>query len=254
MATATTKRPQGKGRRGKYEETPLYAALRLAVTLIAPLIVKLRTEGIENIPAEGPVIIAMNHVAWVDVLLGALRVPRQYYYMAKAELFEVPIIGYMIRRWGAFPVRRGEGDREALRSAERVLAEGHMLVIFPEGHRTRGGPLLPGHPGAALIATRSAAPIVAVAISGTQRVFKGFAYGPWAPRVTIRYSKPFYLETPAGKRSRETVARGTDTIMRQIAAMLPEEYRGAYGDLASTAIVAGTDTDEPASRQESTSA
>lgn len=251
MTTASARRPRP---RAGYEDNAWYRGLRFVVTLIQPLIVRLRTEGIENIPAEGPVIIAMNHVAWVDVLLSALRVPRQFYYMAKAELFSVPIIGFLIRQWGAFPVRRGEGDREALRSAERVLAEGHMLVIFPEGHRTRGGPLLPGQPGAALIAMRNHVPIVAVAISGTQRVFKGFHYGPWAPEVTIRYSEPFYLEAPAGKRSRDTVAQGTDTIMRKIAAMLPEQYRGAYGNLDSTAIVAGTDADEPAQRQESTPA
>ncbi len=249
MATVTAKPPQAG-----HDTSAWYTGLRIIVKLIAPLIVKLHTEDIENIPADGPVIIAMNHVAWVDVLLSALRVPRQFYYMAKAELFEIPIIGYLIRQWGAFPVRRGEGDREALRLAERVLADRHMLVIFPEGHRTRGGPLLPGHPGAALIASRTSAPIVAVAISGTQHVFKGFHYGPWAPRVTIRYSKPFFLDAPEGKRSRETLARGTDTIMRQIAAMLPEQYRGAYGDLDSTAIIAGTEPEEPALPHESTSA
>lgn len=251
MATAAAKKP-----RAGYEGGITYWVLRIVVTLILPLIARLRTEGIENIPAEGPVIIAMNHVAWVDVLLAALRVPRQFYYMAKAELFKIPIIGFIITRSGAFPVRRGESDREALRSAERVLVEGHMLVIFPEGHRTRGGPLLPGQPGAALIAMRNNVPIVAVAISGTQHVFKGFRYGPWAPRVTIRYSKPFYVQAADGKRGREAVARATDSIMRQIAGMLPEQYRGAYGDLGSTAIVAGTDTtdtDGSAFRQESAS-
>ena len=247
--TVTAKKP-----RARYEGGITYWVIRIAVMLLQPLIARLRTEGLDNIPAEGPVIIAMNHVAWVDVLLAALRVRRQFYYMAKAELFKIPIIGFVITRSGAFPVRRGESDREALRAAERVLAEGHLLVIFPEGHRTRGGPLLPGQPGAALIALRNNAPIVAVAISGTQRVFKGFHYGPWAPPVTIRYSEPFYVQAPDGKRGREAVARATDTIMRRIAAMLPEQYRGAYGDLSSTAIVAGTDAeaDEPASRQEST--
>ena len=246
MATATAKRPQAG-----HDGNPWYTGLRIVIALIQPIIVKLHTEGIENIPAEGPVIIAMNHVAWVDVLLSALRVPRQFYYMAKVELFTVPVIGFLIRQWGAFPVRRGAGDREALRAAERVLADGHMLVIFPEGHRTRGGPLLPGQPGAALIASRTHVPIVAVAISGTQRVFKGFQYGPWAPRVTIRYSEPFYLQAPDGKRSRETLAQGTDQIMRTIAAMLPEQYRGAYGDPAATPSAA--ESDGPTLRQ-STSA
>lgn len=207
-----------------------YGILRFVVTLVQPFIVRLRVEGVEHIPAEGPAIIAMNHVAWVDVLLAALRCPRPFQYMAKIELFNIPILGYLITHWGSFPVNRGASDREALRTAERMVAAGKLLIIFPEGHRTRGGPLLPGHPGTALIAMRTGAPIVAVGISGTQRVFKGLRYGPFAPRVTIRYSTPFYVTAPGGKRSRESLTQATDTIMRQIAALLPSEQRGPYGD------------------------
>lgn len=211
-----------------------YGLLRTVVTIVQPLIVRLRIEGVERIPAEGPVIIAMNHVAWVDTLLAALRCPRPFQYMAKIELFRIPIIGFLIRRWGAFPVNRGASDREALRTAERVLAEKKLLVIFPEGHRTRGGPLLPGQPGAALIALRTGAPIVAVGISGTHRVFKGLRYGPFAPRVTIRYSEPFHVGAADGKRSRESLTQATDEIMRQIAALLPSEQRGQYGEPQAT--------------------
>lgn len=207
-----------------------YGLLRVLVIIVRPLLARLRVEGVEHIPAEGPAIIAMNHVAWVDVLLAAVRCPRPFQYMAKIELFSVPIIGYLITRWGSFPVNRGAGDREALRVAERVLQQGKLLIIFPEGHRTRGGPLLPGQPGAALIAMRTGAPIIAVGISGTHRVFKGLRYGPFAPRVTIRYSEPFYVGTPDGKRSRESLAQATDEIMRRIAALLPPEQRGQYGD------------------------
>lgn len=211
-----------------------YGLLRAIVTLIRPLIVRLHVEGIEHIPAEGPVIIAINHVAWIDTVFAALRCPRPFQYMAKIELFSVPVVGFLIRQAGAFPVHRGESDREALRTAEQVLAQGKLLVIFPEGHRTRGGPLLPGHPGTALIAMRTGAPIVAVGISGTQRVFKGLRYGPFAPHVTIRYSAPFYVTAPGGKRTRESLAQATDTIMRQIAALLPPEQRGPYGEPGTT--------------------
>lgn len=210
-----------------------YGLLRLVANLVYPLIARLRVEGVERIPSEGPVIIAMNHVAWIDTIFGALRCPRPFQYMAKIELFHIPIIGFLIYKWGAFPVNRGAGDREALRTAERVLAENRLLVIFPEGHRSRGGPLLPGQPGAALIALRTGAPIVAVGISGTHRVFKGLRYGPFAPRVTVRYSEPFTLGAPGQKHSRESLAQGTDEIMRQIAALLPPEQRGQYGEPTS---------------------
>lgn len=208
----------------------LYGILRVFVNIVQPFLVRLRVEGVEHIPAEGPAIIAMNHVAWIDTVLAALRCPRPFQYMAKIELFRNPILGYLLTRWGSFPVNRGAGDREALRVAEQVIQKGKLLIIFPEGHRTRGGPLLPGQPGAALIAMRTGAPIVAVGITGTQRVFKGFRYGPFAPRVTIRYSEPFYVGTPDGKRSRETLAQATDEIMRKIASLLPPEQRGQYGD------------------------
>lgn len=205
-----------------------YELTRMLFRLVRPLIARLRTEGIENIPAEGPVILALNHIAWIDIPLASVRVPRVTHYMAKVELFKIPILGAFMRMVGSFPVRRGEGDRESLRTAERLLAEGHILVIFPEGHRS-GGHLLPGRSGTALIALRSNAPVIPVAIAGTEKVFKGLRYGPFAPRVTIRYGKPLQFGTN-GRRTRENLERATDQIMRAIAAMLPPSYRGAYAD------------------------
>lgn len=217
-------------------ESPLvYSFMRRVAALLIPLFARLRTVDIENIPAEGPVILAINHIHWLDIPLASLRIPRVTHYMAKIELFRIPLIGWLIHRLGAFPVRRGEGDRESLRTSERMLAEGNVLMIFPEGHRSGNGKLAKGHPGASYLALRSGVPVVAVGISGTENVFKRFNYGPWAPKVTVRYSKPFTLGTGGGKRSREGMAEATDTIMRQIAAMLPPEYRGAYAGTAPDA-------------------
>jgi 1-acyl-sn-glycerol-3-phosphate acyltransferase len=148
--------------------------------------------------------------------------------MAKIELFSVPLLGGFIRKLGAFPVRRGEGDREAIRISERIVAEGRVLVIFPEGHRSGNGVLLEAHPGAGYIALRTGAPVVAVAITGTQKIFKRFR-----PTVIIRYSKPFTVELGDGKRTRNSVVPATNRIMYEIAALLPPEARGPYGDLAA---------------------
>lgn len=210
----------------------VYNVSRTVARLLVPLFAKLHTEGLERIPAEGPVVLALNHIHWMDIPLSAMRVRRHTHFMAKIELFQIPILSFIIARVGTFAVRRGEGDREALRVAERLLSEGEVVVIFPEGHRSGDGNLAAGHPGAALIALRANVPIVAVSISGTQQIFKGLRYGFWAPRVTIHYSEPFTLAQAGGKRSRESLAQATDTIMRQIAAGLPPQNRGAYADVA----------------------
>jgi 1-acyl-sn-glycerol-3-phosphate acyltransferase len=202
-----------------------YGFTRIVVSLIVRLIARLRIEGIENVPSSGPVILAMNHIHWMDIPLASLRVPRITHYMAKAELFEVPLLGGFIRKVGAFAVRRGEGDREALRTGERLLAEGEILVIFPEGHRSGTGVLLKAHPGTGYLAMRTGAPVVAVAISGTQRIFKKFR-----PIVTIRYSRPFIIRPSGDRRTRDNLSQATDQIMYQIAALLPHEARGPYGD------------------------
>lgn len=234
--------PQSPNQSGKHQrldgqESPfVYSVMRVVAAILLPLLARVRTVDVENVPAEGPVILAINHIHWLDIPLASFRIPRVTHYMAKIELFSVPVIGWLIRRLGAFPVRRGEGDRESLRTSERLLAEGNVLMIFPEGHRSGTGKLAKGHPGASYLALRTGVPIVAVGISGTENVFKRFNYGPWAPKVTLRYSKPFTLDT-GGRRSREGMTEATDTIMRQIAAMLPPEYRGAY---------AGTTPDVPA--------
>lgn len=229
--TPPSPKQNGKPVRLDGQESPIiYKIMKTVAAILLPLFARLRTVGIENIPAEGPVILAINHIHWLDIPLAAYRIPRVTHYMAKIELFNVPVIGWLIRQLGAFPVRRGEGDRESLRTSERMLTEGNVLMIFPEGHRSGDGKLAKGHTGASYLALRMGVPVVAVGIAGTESVFKGFRFGPWAPKVTVQYSKPFTVSTGGGRRSRESMAEATDTIMRQIAAMLPPEYRGAYTD------------------------
>ena len=183
-------------------------------------------QGRENVPRKGPLIVASNHLSNGDPPVLTVAIPRRIAWMTKAEWFKTPIIGPMLRWGGMIPVRRFEADLQALRRAQHVLRDGGVLAMFPEG--TRGGDkgLRAGEPGTALIALRTGTPIVPIAIWGTEHaklprdIFR-------RTRVHIRFGAPFRLEAPK-RFTRDDVARGTETIMREIAALLPERYRGVY--------------------------
>jgi len=233
------------------ESILVYEGTRLVAHLAVPLIADLRVEGLENVPATGGAILAPNHISWADIPLLSYPIKRVTHYMAKIEIFRVPVLGAYVRRLGAFPVRRGEGDREALRTAERVLSEGKLVVIFPEGHRSEGRALIQAHQGVALIAMRAGVPVIPIAISGTERAFRDWNYAFRRPTVTIRYGEPYVLASAGGKRSSADLKRHTDEIMRRIAAMLPPAYRGVYAPLvegAPSPAASATDAAAPAAR------
>ncbi|MBO0792293.1 MAG: 1-acyl-sn-glycerol-3-phosphate acyltransferase, partial [Ktedonobacteraceae bacterium] len=139
-----------------------------------------------------------------------------------------------------FPVKRGEGDRQSLRAADDLLKRGKVLVIFPEGTRSKVHALGKGHAGLGMIALRSGAPVIPVAIYGSERVFKSFR-----PEVTITYGKPIVFKPKGAKITREDINNATEEIMHQIAAMLPERYRGVYRDLAVQAEAPTQDENQP---------
>lgn len=219
-----------RGREGKASPL-LYGLIRRAADVLVPLLVGLRVEGREHLPREGAAILASNHIASVDIPLVAYPVPRIVHYMAKAELFQVPLVGGIIRGAGSFPVRRGEGDREALRISERLLAEGQVIGIFPEGHRSEERALIEAHPGVALIALRAGAPVIPVAIFGSENALHGWRFLWRRPTVTVRYGAPLHLTAEGTRRTSTDVKRATDAIMGAIAAMLPPRYRGVYAEL-----------------------
>ena len=147
--------------------------------------------------------------------------------MAKEELFRSRLSRYFISNFGAFPVRRGQMDRKALRQAERVLAEGLAMVMFPEATRSQNSQLQPAFPGSALIALRSDTPILPLGIIGTERI-KGVGWLLRRPRITVNIGVPFRLPPVNGKLSKVELAELTNFMMRHIAELLPVEYRGNY--------------------------
>ena len=202
------------------------------VWLLLRLLTRCEVLGVENVPRKGPVIIVSNHLSMVDPpVLGALT-PRKIIFMGKEELFQRPVLNWLMHGYEAFPVRRGEPDRQALRKSHRVLREGLALGLFPEGTRSRSGALQRGHPGAALLALESGAPIVPVAVMGTSEVAR---WPGILRRRTIRvvYGEPFYVSTPTPGPERVSGRRRlgevTDLIMAKVAALLPADRRGVYG-------------------------
>jgi 1-acyl-sn-glycerol-3-phosphate acyltransferase len=191
--------------------------------------------GLENVPRTGAFLVVANHCSNLDPpFLGwavGHRTGRVVHFMAKDELRRWPLIGWLARNSGAIFVRRGEGDRAAQRTAVGVLASGRPLALFPEGTRSRDGQMKEGRAGAALLAMRGGAPVLPVGIAGTHRIFENGRRIPRRSRVTIRIGQPFELPhaDAGGSLDRTVLREGTERIMREIAALLPEEQRGRWG-------------------------
>ncbi len=203
----------------------LYHALRFFVIAAFTLVARVRIRGRDNIPKNGAFILASNHLSWTDIPLIPCHLPRRVVYMAKEEYF-VSKIKWFVRFLGAFPVKRGEGDRQALRAAEAQLKKGNILGIFPEGTRSRTQTMAKAHPGMGMIALRSGVPVVPVAVWGSENVLKK----PFA-RATVSYGTPIVLKPKGAKITRGDIDAATQEVMTRIAAMLPPEYRGVYADL-----------------------
>jgi 1-acyl-sn-glycerol-3-phosphate acyltransferase len=188
--------------------------------------------GRENVPQSGSLVVVANHVNAADPVLLLCAFPRWVTYMAKEELFRHPLLGPLMRSGGLFPIKRTgtvQEKRDTMRQAEELLTQGHVLGLFPEGKRDRTGVLLPGKPGAAILAVHSGAPLIAVAVSGTEQM-TGLNWLCRRPKVTVTIGKPFRLSQTGSRISRSVAAGLTDEMMRQIAALLPKEHRGPYAD------------------------
>ena len=195
----------------------LYGFLQIVFRIFFYIVFRTRVYGRENIPAEGPVILAANHASNIDPPLMASLIERPVSYMAKIELFENPIFGAAIRRCHAFPVKRGESDRGAIKAAVTVLKEGRVLGLFPEGTRSKTGELQKAEAGVALIAAMTGAPIVPVAILNTHRIF---ANGGLLPQLRIMYGAPMSFQ--GDRKSKEALDIFSAEIMSHIAQMKDE--------------------------------
>jgi 1-acyl-sn-glycerol-3-phosphate acyltransferase len=197
-----------------------YEVCRPVIGALLWTLADFRIEGTDLVPPKGPLIVASNHLHFCDPpLLGGV-LPRYVRFMAKREAFRFPWGWLFATLYGAFPVNRGQIDRQALRQTERILRDGGVVGMFPEGHRSHGRGLLPAFDGAGLIARRTGAPILPVGIAGSEAVFRTKPRWP----IVVRVGEPFRA------RSGCPLAEVTRDIMIHIADLLPERYRGVYAE------------------------
>jgi len=203
----------------------------LALSMLGPLL-SLRLIEVENVPDNGPLLVASNHLSNADPIILEAAFPRPLFFVGKSELFRNPFFRWVLHRFGGIPVERGTPDRAAIRRARAVLEQGIALGIYPEGVRSRTVALLKGLPGAGLIALQSRAPVLPVAIYGTEFFPVNGEIPPRRPKnlprgVTVRFGSPFHVpERVDGKRV--TANEATHLIMMRIAELLPERYHGVY--------------------------
>lgn len=194
-------------------------------------IVRVAREGAEYVP-DGGAVLACNHTPGHDYVSLGFASPRQPWYMAKAEAFRFfsPLSAWL-RAIGVFPVHRGMGDGAALRTAVEIVQAGHLLAMFPEGHRSPASELQAGKTGTVHIALLTQAPIVPVVVIGQDTVMSEI-WKPWVrPPVTVRFGPPFHVQ--GDPHSRADLERGTAQLMAVLASMLPLEMRGVWADAAA---------------------
>ena len=180
---------------------------------------RLEVEGAERLPAEGAVILAANHLSNYDVFPLQFVLSRPIFFMGKEELFRNPLMDWLLRQLGGFPVYRGERDEWAVRHAQSVLERGQVLGMFPEGSRNQGNGLRPAKTGVARLALATNTPVVPAALHGPQYMFRQFRR---RTRVQVRFGDPIHPQPG------ETHLGLTDRMMFALAELLPPEARGAY--------------------------
>ncbi|HKV43240.1 MAG TPA: lysophospholipid acyltransferase family protein [bacterium] len=175
----------------------VFSVSRAILRIVFRVLFGFRVEGREHEPPSGPLIVVSNHVSDLDPLVVGCAVRRPCHFMAKIELFGPPLLRWWVSACGAFPVRRGAPDRQALRTARAILERGGVLVMFPEGTRgTNSRDLRPPEPGAALLALRTRAAILPVAVIGTDTVLPRGAHRPSRGVIRVRIGTPMRAAGP----------------------------------------------------------
>ncbi|MGB8212407.1 MAG: lysophospholipid acyltransferase family protein [Anaerolineales bacterium] len=208
--------------------------VRVVLRLIFHILASVKVTGKENVPLRTPYIAAINHVSLFEAPLVGAFWPEQIEALGASDVWDRPGQNILARLWGGIPVHRGDYDRAALEGVISALRGGFALLIAPEGGRSHAPGLRQAKLGIAYIAEQTGMPVIPVGIVGTTDDFWQKASKGKRPRVEMRIGKPIQLPLVEGKGTerRESRQRNADLVMRSIAGLLPEEYRGIYAETA----------------------
>jgi 1-acyl-sn-glycerol-3-phosphate acyltransferase len=204
------------------------------IKAIIDVLCEIHAEEIQKLPATGPLILASNHVNFLEaVIFFTYTPPRPITAIAKVETWDSPILGPLFSLWGAIPIKRGEADRAAYEASLLALKENKILAILPEGTRSNDGKLQKGQPGIVLLAARSSAPIQPGVVYGQENFWPNFRRLR-RTEIFIKVGEPFKLKTEGMYFDRDNRQKMADEVMYRMAELIPEEYRGVYADLAQS--------------------
>jgi 1-acyl-sn-glycerol-3-phosphate acyltransferase len=205
--------------------------LNPSMKVILRTFMRVNDEDIKKIPMTGPLILATNHINSWDAPVGFTHLhPRQMTAFVKIETWNNPALGLLFNIWKGIPIHRGEVDFEAFRQAQEALLQKKIVIVAPEGTRSKDGKLNQGYPGIVLLAVRSGVPILPVVFYGNENVSHNLR-SLHRTNMTIRVGAPFKIKFENETLSRDFRKEATDEIMYQIAKQLPVEYRGIYADV-----------------------
>ncbi|MFZ5989779.1 MAG: lysophospholipid acyltransferase family protein [Bacillota bacterium] len=190
--------------------------VRTIAAIFFSIFYRVQIKGREHIPEKGAAVLCANHIGELDMFFIGYRIKRLVRYMAKEELFKIPLLSPFIKWLGAFPIKRGKADVEAIKTALKLLQDGHIVGIFPEGTRMKKktGKTVRVKPGAALLAQKSGAPILPVAVSGKYRPFS---------KIKIVFGKPFSLDLDKDKKyTNNELVEVSENIMKNVYSLLEE--------------------------------
>ena len=210
--------------------------LRLLLGMVFRILAPVKITGRKNVPRGRPYIVAINHVSLFDPPFIGVFWPEQLEAMGAVDIWSRPGQNILARMWGGIQVHRGDYDRAMFEKVLAALRSGHPLLIAPEGGRSHVPGLRQARPGVAFLAEESGLPIIPVGIVGTTDDFWHKASRGRRPQLEMRIGEPILLPQVEGKgmERREARQRNADLVMRRIAELLPEEYRGVYGTQAET--------------------
>ncbi|HAX25043.1 MAG TPA: lysophospholipid acyltransferase family protein [Thermomicrobiales bacterium] len=216
----------------------LFLLARAILLPILRVLIRFQISGTENVPRSGGAIVICNHLGWFDPILLDAACPRPILFMAKEQVMAFPVLRWFARQAGAFPVKRGTADRKSLQRAQRLVTEGMLVGVYPEGTRSATGALVAGRAGAGLVVVRSGAMVVPCIMIGNEDLpLSGDRHTrtrTWRwPRVTTHFGEPFSLSVERPEGGRYRFDELTDAMMIELARMLPAEYQGVYADRAA---------------------